>query len=219
MSDFIREVDEEYRQDRFREFLNRYWILIGLSVVLVLAGVGAWRGYQSLRQTQAEAAGARYFDALTAARSDAPASATALEALGREASGGYGLLARMRAASALGRTDPTAGIKAFDAIANDATVDPDFRDVARLRAAILAVDAVDPGDRGRRLEPMTDSNAIFRNEARELLAVAALKAGNDDAARRWLDAIEADPGAAADLRQRAALFLTLSRAGLPASKP
>ena len=41
MSDFIREVDEEYRQDQFRRFLSRYWISLLLLVVLVLAALGS----------------------------------------------------------------------------------------------------------------------------------------------------------------------------------
>ena len=40
MSDFIREVDEEYRQDQFRRFLSRYWAALLLLAVLVLAAAG-----------------------------------------------------------------------------------------------------------------------------------------------------------------------------------
>ena len=91
--------------------------------------------------------------------------------------------------------------------------------MARLRAAMLLVDTADRSELRRRLEPLADANATFRNTAREMLGVAALKAGDDAEAGRWFDAIVADPVAAPDERQRAGLFLSLVRAGKPAPKP
>ena len=46
-----------------------------------------------------------------------------------------------------------------------------------------------------------------------LLALAALKRGDDEAAGKWLDAIIVDPQTPASLRQRAEAFLGLVRAG------
>ena len=217
MSDFIREVDEEYRQDQFRHFLARYWVLLLLLVILVLAAAGGWRGYQYYRQQQAEAAGARYFDAVDAGTADPKASVAVLEALGRDLPAGYGLLARLRAAGELGRTDAPGAVKAFDAIAADARVAEEFRDVAALRAGLLVVDSAEPAELRRRLEPLADSNSAYRSVAREMLATAALKRGDDAEAGRWLDAIVADPQAAPDSRQRAGFFLGLVRAGKPAA--
>ena len=217
MSDFIREVDEEYRQDQFRHFLARYWVLLLLLVVLVLAAAGGWRGYQHYHQQQAEAAGARYFDAVDAGTADPKAAAATLDALGREIPTGYGLLARLRAAGDLGRSDAPGAVKAFDAIAADAAVAQEFRDVAALRAGILVVDTAEPAELRRRLEPLADANSAYRSIAREMLAVAALKRGDDAEAGRWLDAIEADPQAAPDSRQRAGFFLGLVRAGKTAA--
>ena len=53
----------------------------------------------------------------------------------------------------------------------------------------------------------------MRNPARELLALAALKVDNFDAAGRWLDAIVTDPSATASARQRADALLSLVRSG------
>lgn len=219
MSDFIREVDEEYRHDQFRHFLARHWVALLLLVVLVLAAAGGWRGYQYYHQQRAEAAGARYFDAVDAAAADPKASLAALDALGKDVPTGYGLLARFRAAGDLGRTDAPGAVSAFDAIAADAAVAQEFRDVAALRAGVLVVDTAEPGELRRRLEPLADANSSYRSLAREMLAVAALKRGDDAEAGRWLDAIEADPQSAQDSRQRAGFFLGLVRAGKPAAVP
>lgn len=209
MSDFIREVDEEVRHDRFRDFWNRRWVSILAGVVLILVGVGAWRGYMTWRQGQAEAAGARFSDALELSRDDPKAALPAFEAIGRDGPAGYRLLARLRAAADLGRADPAAGAKAFDALAQDGALDAETQEVARLRAAILLVDSAAPDELRRRLEPLADSNATYRSPARELLAVAALKRGDAADARRWLDAITSDPAAPPDIRQRALAYLGL----------
>ena len=179
MSDFIREVDEEYRQDQFRNFLSRYWVALLLLVVVVLAGAGGWRGYQYYRQQQAEAAGARYFDALDRSAADPKATTAALDALAKDGPEGYRVLARFRSASDLGRSDASAGAKAFDAIATDPAIAQEFRDIAGLRAGILTVDAGDASELQRRLGPLADTNSPYRSLAREMLAVAALKRGDD----------------------------------------
>ena len=219
MSDFIREVDEEYRQDQFRKFLNRHWVSLLLLVVVALAGAGGWRGYQYWRQQQAEVAGARYFDALDLYASNPSGSVAALDTLGHDGPAGYRVLARFRAAGDLGRTDAAAGVKAFDAIAADSSIDPDLRDVAALRAGMLSVDTADPAELRRRLEPLADANSSYRGIAREMLAVAALKRGDDADAGKWLDEIVADPIASADARQRAGFYLSLVRAGKPLASP
>lgn len=219
MSEFIREVDEEYRQDQIRRVLNKHWGLVLAALLAVLVGVGAWRGYVYWHQQQAEAAGIRYFDATERSRGDRSGSLAALDALAKDGPFGYRLLARFRAAGQTGQENAAAGAAAFDSLADDASLEPELREVARLRAAMLLVDTADPAELRRRLEPLADANGTFRNAAREMLGVAALKAGNDADAGRWFDAIVSDPIAAADQRQRAGLFLSLVRAGKPAPKP
>jgi hypothetical protein len=207
MSDFIREVDEEVRHDQFRRFLNAYWAFILVGVIVVLGGVAAWRANDYFRQKQAEAAAARFIEAVRKAP-DA-ASIAELDGLAKDAPAGYRVLARLRAASENARGDAAAGIKAFDAIASDPSVDLDLQDVARWRAAVLAADASSLEEARRRLQPLADANATFRNLARETLAVLALKAADDPAARRWLEAMLADPAALPSTRQRARLLLKL----------
>ena len=221
MSDFIREVDEEVRHDQFRRFLDRYWIaLVGL-VVLILGTVGAFRAYDYYTTQKAQAVGGQYLDALTLSRDGKTAEANAaLNKVVQDGTPGYQLLARFRLAADTGRTDPAAGAKLFDDLANDAKIDPALQNLARLRAAVLLVDTTPYADIKKRLEPLADANNILRNSAREMLAVAALKAGQNDDAGRYLDAIETDPITSAQLRQRAEAMLGLVRsAGTKPANP
>lgn len=214
MSDFIREVDEGVRQDRARDLLARFWPAILAVLVLVLAGVGAWRANDYFATKRAQEVGGRYLDALQLSRDGKTAEAlAALDGVLKDATPGYRLLARFRLAAATGRTDPAAGAKLFDDLGNDASVDPALQSLARLRAAVLLVDSEPYADLKRRLEPLADANSSLRGPARELLAIAALKAGQDQDAGRVLDAIETDPTTPPNLRQRADAMLGLVRAG------
>lgn len=214
MADIFREVDDEVRQDRVQLFLSRYWGLLLVGVLVVIAAVGSWRAYEYWRLQQAQVAGGLYLDALQLARDGKSSEATAkLDELGGGGPTGYGLLARFRSAAEVGLTDPAAGAKAFDALAANGTIEPAFQDVARLRAAILLADTADLTELKRRIEALADANNAMRNPARELLALAALKANDFDAAGKWLDAVLTDPAATASARQRAEAFLGLVRSG------
>lgn len=212
MSDFIREVNEEVRNDRFKHALNRYWLLLLALVVLVLAAVGSWRGTDYLRTQKAESVGGQYLAALELARDGKSAEATAaLDQVVAAGTPAYRLLARFRLAAELGTTDKAAGARLFDDLAADPAVDAAMQTVARLRAALLLLDTTPYEAYRQRLVPLADANSPTRNLARELLAIAALKADKTDEAGRDLDAIETDPTASASQRQRAEALLGLVR--------
>jgi hypothetical protein len=46
VSDIFSEVDEEVRRERVRQIWERYSVLIIALAVLIVAGIGAWRGYE-----------------------------------------------------------------------------------------------------------------------------------------------------------------------------
>lgn len=214
MADIFREVDEEVRQDRIQLAVTRNWGWILLAALLIVGGVGAWRGYAYWRQQQDEAAGGRYLDALKLARDGKGSEAVAaLDDVARTGTPGYAVLARFRSAAQLGSTAPAESVKAFDMLAADPAVDPALQDVARLRSAILLVDTADLKTVQARLRALADANNAMRNPAREVIALAALKAKDFATAGQSLDAIVADPSASGTARQRAGALLALVKSG------
>jgi hypothetical protein len=212
--EFIREVDEEYRRDQIAQFWVRYnGAIIGVAVLVVLA-VAGWRYWQHAEQTRAEAAAVRYQDALQlSADSKTDDAKRTLEALAKDATGGYALLTRFRLAAELGRDSAEEGAKAFDALVADTGIDATWRDLARLRAALLRTDTADPAAVRRSLEPLTGASNAWRHSARELLGLSALKAGDMDEAGRWFDQIAADRETPAALRQRLETYTALVAGG------
>ena len=219
MSDIFREVDEEVRQDRALAFWNRYQgAFLVLAAIIILATAG-WRIYASRQEAQIEETGARYLSAVQLSREGKSAEAISnLESIVRDGSSGYRQLAALRLADEIAAGDAARATTEFDRLSGDTSIDPLFRDVARLRAGMLMLDAGKGTEATARLSPLAVSSGPFRSTARELLAAAAIATDDLPAAGRWLDEIVRDPSAPADVRQRAEAFLSLVRAGrrLPA---
>jgi hypothetical protein len=119
------------------------------------------------------------------------------------------VLARLREAAELARTDRKAAVKAYDEIAADRSAGQVIQDLAALRAGYLLVDASTYGDMRARLEPLTAAERPFRHSARELLALSAWKQGDMGAARQWTDMIIGDPQTPQAARSRAVVLSEL----------
>jgi hypothetical protein len=219
MTDFFREVDEEVRRDNALKFLQKFKIPLIAAAVVVVAGTASWRIYGTWRISQAETAGAAYEAAEQLARDGKSAQAeAAFQAIVDHGPQGYALLARFRAAATTAAGDPALAVKDYDALAANTTIGQVLQDVARFRAALLRLDAADPKEMDERLAPLTRVAGPFRNSARELLALSALKADDFTAAGNWLDMIVADSSVSDAQRQRAESLLGVVAAHQTAPK-
>jgi hypothetical protein len=214
MSDIFREVDEEVRRDQAVQLWEKYQSLIIAAAILVVVATGAWKVYDAYRTRAADAAGAQYEAALQLAREGKnDNSRKAFAAIAADAPLGYRTLALFRVAGETGVRDPAAGAKEFDALAAAAETPSLMQEVARMRAAILRLDGADMSEMKARLEPLTQPGKPFRNTARELLGLAALKANDVELAGRMFDQIVLDPQATSTQRQRVEAMLGLVQAG------
>lgn len=210
MADIFQEVDEEVRRERLNKLWQRYGHYIIAACVLVIVAVGAWRGYEWWETKKAVEAGAAFEQAVNLAEAGKHQEAEAAFAkLASEGTAGYRLLARLREAAELGRTDRKAAIKAYDEIAVDRSVGQVIQDLAALRVSFLLVDGSSYGDMRARLEPLTGPDRAFRHSARELLALSAWKQGDMGAARQWTDMIITDPQTPSGARSRAEVLSEL----------
>jgi hypothetical protein len=215
MSDnFLREIDEEVRRDKAADLWKKYGNLVIVLLALLVVAVGGWRFWQYRQEQAAHAVSARLEEALKASRESRGGDAEkTLTDLAKEGSDGYRLVARFRLAAEAARREPADGAKAFDALANDTTVEQVFRDLARIRSNLLKVDSAPYAEIRAAVEPLAAPAGTWRHTAREILGLSALKGGNLDEAGRWFDQIVVDPQAPQGLRQRADLYLGLVKAG------
>ena len=213
MADIFNEVDEELRRERLKQFWDRYgWAVIGVALLIIL-GVGGWRGYQWWEARKAAEAGAIFEQAVTLASEGKHDEAQAAFArIGSEATA-YRVLARMREAAELGRKDRDGAVKIYDSLAVDATIGPVLQDLARVRAAMLEIDTARLDQMKARLEPATAADRVFRHSARELMAFAAWRAGDAAATKQWFDTIVGDPETPAGIRTRTEMLMALTAPG------
>ena len=210
MADIFQEVDEEVRREQLKRLWERYGNFIIAACVLVVVGVGAWRGYEWWEAKKAAENGAAFEQAVTLAESGKQQEAEAAFAkLATDGSTGYRVLARLREAAELARIDRKASVAAYDGIAGDRSVGQVIQDLATLRAGYLLVDTASYGDIRARLEPLTAPERTFRHSARELLALSAWRGGEMGAARQWTEAIMTDPHTPPGLRSRAEVLSEL----------
>ena len=210
MADIFQEVDEEVRRERLNKLWQRYGHYIIAACLLVVVAVAAWRGYEWWETKKAVEAGAAFEQAVTLAEAGKHQEAEAAFAkLAADGTAGYRLLARLREAAELARTDRKAAIKAYDEIAVDRSVGQVIQDLAALRVSFLLVDGSSYGDMRARLEPLAAPDRAFRHSARELLALSAWKGGDMGAARQWTDMIITDPQTPSGARSRAEVLSEL----------
>ena len=215
MSDIFREIEQEVRREEALKLWTKYQIPLIALAVLIVAATAAWRFWENGQRKQAEAAGARYEAAMKLAASGKTAEALkGFDSLVESGPAGYALLSKLQAARVESSSDPKGALKLYDGIAADRAAPPSIRDVARLRAAYVAVDGTDQKAIQRRLEPLAAPGYPFHALARELLGLQALKQKDYRAAGHWFDSVVADPQAPAPTRARAEAFL-----GLVASAP
>jgi hypothetical protein len=211
MSDIFHEVDEAVRREKLQKLWQRYGNFVIAAAVLVVAAVGAWRGYEWWEAKKAAEAGAAFDTAVELVDQGKTAEAEAAFAkLAVEGTPGYRVLARLREAAVLSKRDPKAAVAAYDAIANDSAAGPSFQQLAGVRAAILLLDSAPLSEINRRLEPLAGADGIFRHTAREVLALAAWKAGDSAAAKKWFDTIASDAATPQSLRGRIDVLMALS---------
>jgi hypothetical protein len=210
VADIFQEVDEEVRREQLKKLWDRYGTYLIAACVLLVVGVGAWRGYEWWQAKRAGESGAAFEQAVSLAEAGKTQDAEAAFAkLAADGTAGYRVLARLREAAAVGATDRTAAVKDYDEIAADRSAGRVIADLAALRAGFLLVDHAPYSEMRTRLEPLTGADRAFRHSARELLALSAWKAGDVGAARQWTDMIITDPQTPAGARSRAEVLSAL----------
>jgi hypothetical protein len=136
VTDIFQEVNEEVRREQLKKLWERYGGYLIAACIMVVIGVGAWRGYEWWQAKQAAQSGAAFEQAAMLAESGKHQDAAAAFAkLSADGTGGYRVLARLREAGELATSDRKAAVAAYDAIAADSHAGQIARDLAAVAAA------------------------------------------------------------------------------------
>jgi hypothetical protein len=214
VDNFLDEVEERVRSDRYRSMFQRAvpWAL-GAFVLLfaVLGGLWAWQSYQQSRMNKASEA---YAAALETVRGgDSKGADAKFAQIAESAPATYKALALMQqGALRLKENKASEAVALFDRAA-EAQEDPLVADAARLKSALALMDTAPYAAMDERLKPLLAEKRPYRIAAREALGMAKLKAGRANEARSDFVVLTLSPGVPDSMRQRAQAAVSLIDAG------
>lgn len=222
---FIREVQEELRREQLVRLWERYGTYLIAAAVLLVLAVAGYKYLEYYRIASAEAAGASYRAAIALSEQGKPEEAQkALEVIAGKSGSGYATLAGLNLAATAAKAGKTAeAVAAFDAIAKGGAGDEMLRDHAALQAAMLRLDTADWTEMQNRLNDLTNDKNAWRFSAREVLGLAAYKAGRSADARKTFEQLLGDQGTPPSMVERVQLMLNVlteadaSKGALPAN--
>lgn len=205
----LREVEEELRRERMEQLWKQYGTYFLIAAVALVIGVGGYKYRQVSQQSAANAAGAAFAEAIYLVEEKKTDDARkALDALVKSAPPGYAALARLRLAGLeVDAGDKAKALAHFDALAGDSNADGLLKSFAKLQAAALKIGEADFTEVENRLNDLTGETSPWRANARELIGLAAFKAGKTEVARQAMEQILADRSSPSDVRERAQVIM------------
>ena len=216
--DFIEEVEEQLRSDRYASLVRRYgpWLAAALGA-FILGWLGVWV-YQTWQSREIAKAATAYDAAIgTLSKGDTVGAFSQLDPVAKSGPAAYRTLALIDQGNirlAAGKTTEAAAL--YDAAAKtDAAVW--LRDFAALRAAQALMDTAPLAQVQARLIGLIGDQKPFSREAREALALAKLQAGLTSDARNDLTALSLTLGVSPAMKGRAQAAVALIDAGEAAS--
>ena len=202
---FLREVDENLRRDRVRDFFRDYrGVLIG-GLILFLVSAGGiiwWQDYRLKKQgEQVEKLATIYRDISESKLDKVPGELDQLSASSGEAVRASALFTC--AALALQQNDVALASKTYGDIAQNSAMPQAYRDAALLRQTTLDFDKLKPDEVISRMAPLAKLDSAWFGSAGELTAMALIKQGKKLEAGKIFAAIAANQDVPVSMRGRA----------------
>ena len=210
-SAILKEVDQELAEERQWAMFQKHGPLLLAGAAAIVLGVAGWQGWNHVKNSKAETLALEYRSALELMEEDREAGRTALAAVADE-KGGYGALAALqRAGSYAAGGERLKAIEIYRSVANG-DAPKRVRELAQLRAAYLSL--ADGRDQVMAdLGGLAEAGGYFGFYAREVLALASLKAEDYESAQSSFRALSIEVGAPEGIRNRAEEFAALAAAG------
>jgi hypothetical protein len=208
---FMREVAEEIRREQFLKLWQNYGTYFVAAVVFLFLGLGAYKWRESRAVVHEEQTGVRFENAMRlAAEGKADEATRTFSEIAKDGPAGYRALARLRLASEHAKAERMAeALAAYEALSADTAVDEILRDFAALQAAVLRLDQADWTEMKNRLTPITEDKRPWHVPARELLGLAAFKAGQTEEATKLFEQVLGDRASTSGLSRRAQEMLAV----------
>jgi hypothetical protein len=201
---FLREVDENLRRDRARDFARKYGVWFVIAIALFLVGSGGfiwWQQHKAQRsEKQVEQLAEIFKNIGSGAVGDAPKQ---LDEMADNGSKGVRATAMFtRAALALQQNDVKTATAKYREIAEDGSLPQPYRDAALIRQTALEFDSLKPQEVISRLQPLAKPGSPWFGTAGEMTALALLEQNQNAQAGQLFAAIAKDKSVPDSIRAR-----------------
>lgn len=210
---FIDEVNEELQRDKLFAMFRKYgWIAVAL-VALAVGGAA----YNEWTKARDIAAAQNLGDDITQALAaeDAAGRAGQLATVVADGAGAGNIIELLQAAELTATEDKQAALALLGQIANNSDAQPVYRNLAKLKAVILAGDEQDAAARHAVLDELSIPGNPFRAIAMEQKALVFVETGDKDAAITLLLQILDEPDTTQALLQRTQQLIVALGGELP----
>jgi hypothetical protein len=201
---FMREVDDNLRRDRLRDFGKKYggWLIVGVALFLIASGGFIWwQQHRVVRSDhQVEQLAEIFKNIGEGAPGDAAKQLDALSDSGSKAVRATALFTS--AALAIQQNDPKLATAKYRAIAGDESLPQPYRDAALIRQTALEFDSLKPEDVIERLKPLARPGNPWFGTAGEMTAMALIKQGQPGQAGQLFATIAKDSSVPEAIRGR-----------------
>ncbi len=214
MVDFVEEVEEQLRAERYATFARRGlpWFIVAL-VVVVAVWLGLW-AYHTWRERDVAAASVTYDKAIAElAAGDEIGAYNALGPVAKNGPPAYRTLSLIQQGNIRAAADKASDAAALYDAAAKAAPSAFLGDLARLKAALVLMDSAPYPQLETRFKAIIGDNRPYDLQAREALALAKMQAGRTSEARGDLNAISITLGVTPSIRARAQSAIALIDAG------
>lgn len=204
---FIMEVDDEVKSDNLKEFFNKYGLYIISAVVIILFAtvsfdqIKNWRDNYFREKTNAYIA-ANY----------APTAQEKIRVLEQISTGNHGIysqLARIQIADLLFEQEKTEdALNMLDLIVTNDELDPRIRNLAAVKLAAAKLDTAPYAEIETLLNPVINEDDSWAPVAQEYLALAAIKGGNIEQAKKIYEGLLQNNQISEEFRARVQDMLT-----------
>lgn len=174
---FFDEVDEEVRNDRFKQLINKYGGFILFVLILALSIAVGYEKVVEWRIRKAEEKNVVYAQALVPQKNFEDNIAE-LESIVATESGLYKDMARLQIINILLDNNQTErAIANMTALINDVEANAKIREIATIKLATYKIDTTDYDSIKALLEPiLQNNNSAWQPMAKELMAMSAIQA-------------------------------------------
>ena len=168
------EVDEELRNEKFKQLINKYGGLIFSILILALTITIGYEKIAEWKVRKAEQSNIKYTQAINP-NYNYENNIVELENIVHTETGLYKDMAQLQIANILiDNNQKEKGVEVLEKISNDTSVTEKIREIAIIKLATFKIDSVSYDELNNLLQNIANGNGAWSSMAKELLAMSAV---------------------------------------------